>query len=210
MYAPGSVGYVQATRISLPRCIRAGGAGRLVLRTPRMLYVLGTRAHHGRTAHRGTHGRNAPAPQVTAQLKPPLGLFEERASELMAAGRWLEAHDVVAGELLDADAQAEAQAGRAAHAHDARFAARLLEGICQHELACADGLGAALEAHAADIATPLACGCALSAQAVEPFAGHRRLGRHRRGLDRQHGALRDARGHGREGGATQPGGERVA
>jgi len=107
---------------------------------------------------------------VAAQLKPPLGPFEERAPELMAAGRWLEAHDVVAGELLDADAQAEAPAGRAAHAHDARLAARLLEGICQHELACADGLGAALEAHAADLATPLSCGCALSAQAVEPFA----------------------------------------
>ena len=103
---------------------------------------------------------------VTALMKPPLGLFEERASELMAAGRWLEAHDVVAGELLDA----EADAGLVTHAHDALLAARLLEGICQHELACTDGLAAALEAYAADVATPLACGCALSTEAVEPFA----------------------------------------
>ena len=97
---------------------------------------------------------------------PPLGLFELRASELMAAERWLEAHDVVAGELLDA----EAEAGLVTHAHDALLAARLLEGICQHELACTDGLAAALEAHAADVATPLACGCAVSTEAVEPFA----------------------------------------
>ena len=103
---------------------------------------------------------------VKALMMPPLGLFEERASELMAAGRWLEAHDVVAGELLDA----KTEAGPVTHAHDALLAARLLEGICQHELACADGLTAALEAYAADVATPLACGCALSTEAVGPFA----------------------------------------
>ena len=89
-----------------------------------------------------------------------LGDFEERACELMAAGRWIEAHDVVAGQLLEGGT----------HAHDAVLAARLLEGVCQYELACADGLMAALAAHEADKAVPLPCGCVVSPEVVEPFA----------------------------------------
>ena len=97
----------------------------------------------------------------------PLGDFEARALELMAAGRWLEAHDVLAGQRLDEKSPA------AAHAHEAIRAARLLEAVCQYELEDADGLEAALAAHEADktnMGATLPCGCAVNLEAVEPFA----------------------------------------
>ena len=66
------------------------------------------------------------APRVTELLaqaptaQTALGDFEARALELMSAERWLEAHDVVAGQLLESSSIA-------AHDHEATLAARLLE-----------------------------------------------------------------------------------
>jgi hypothetical protein len=101
--------------------------------------------------------------------RQPIGNFEDRALELMARGRFLEAHDVCAGYL------AAAGAVHGAAAHGAAAACRLLEGICQAELACADGLSAALAEHdrgmVASFPATLPCGCAMpNKEAVEPFA----------------------------------------
>ena len=111
------------------------------------------------------------APRVSDLLRAeapppayPIGAFEERALELMSSNCWIEAHDVVTGEL----AGYEGDGGN--HAHDAELAARLLEGICQHELACSTGLGAALAAHDVRVGTPLACGCTVPPEVIEPFA----------------------------------------
>ena len=87
-----------------------------------------------------------------------LGEFEARALELMASEQWLDAHDVVAGELLGQESPSPNPG--AVHAHEAMMAARLMEAICANELACANGeLAAAIDAHEAAKSTPLACGC---------------------------------------------------
>ena len=112
-------------------------------------------------------GLAQPTPDILAAAKPPsqLGDFEVRAAELMADECWLEAHDVVAGQLLEF-----ASAEDGAHAHEAVLVARLLEGVCQHQLACQGGLAAALASHEAVKVVPLPCGCTVSPEAVEPFA----------------------------------------
>ena len=92
----------------------------------------------------------------------PLGEFESRAASLMAAGRWIEAHDVVEGLLLEASG--------GGHLHEATLAARLLEGMCQHELANAAGLAAALSAYEEEKDSPLQCGCVLAGEVVEPYS----------------------------------------
>ena len=68
----------------------------------------------------------AAAVAMAATAPRPLGDFEALALELMAAERWLEAHDVVAGALLDASDPP------GTHDHEAGMAARLLEGVCQY------------------------------------------------------------------------------
>ena len=90
--------------------------------------------------------------------------FEERAVRLMAGEQWFEAHDVLAAELKGEDG------GRTTHAHAAELAARLLEGICQHELACTSGLDGALAAHEERVGVPHPCGCVVPPEAIEPFA----------------------------------------
>lgn len=112
------------------------------------------------------------APRVAGLAQSPvsqttsLGDFENRAVELMQKERWLEAHDVVAGELLGSPS--------VEHAHEAMAVARLLEGVCQHQLACPGGLAAALAAHEVDMNAqylrPLPCGCVVSLNTIEPFA----------------------------------------
>jgi len=79
----------------------------------------------------------------------------------MAAERWLDAHDVVTGELMGEDA--------AQHDHAAMLAARLLQGICEQELAGTAGLEAALTAHEALLSAPLPCGCLLPVETLHPF-----------------------------------------
>ena len=84
----------------------------------------------------------------------------------MGAGRWLDAHDVVAGYLVKALTEQQP----AEHAHEGVLAARLLEGICEDELACHGHAQAAVATHEATKDVPLACGCVVSPQLVEPFA----------------------------------------
>ena len=73
---PGaSVGYVQATRTSLPRWVRTGGAGRLAPRAPRTVrtgYAYQPRAYRTYRApwHRRCAGRTLGAPNPTACLSP--------------------------------------------------------------------------------------------------------------------------------------------
>ena len=75
---PGaSVGYVQATRTSLSRWIRTGGAGRPAPRAPRT--VLGTRTRLGRKYRVPWHPRLADAPGEDHVHRLPHGAARGRA-----------------------------------------------------------------------------------------------------------------------------------
>ena len=105
----------------------------------------------------------------SAHPRESMGDFEDRALDLMARDKFLEAHDVCAG-FLSKSGDAHGVA-----AHGAVLACELLEGICQAKLACIDGLSEALVTHGTDgpgkrRPGTLPCGCAApSEEAVEPF-----------------------------------------